>query len=142
MKITTEILKSKKACQDQVDLFIETFPEGTEVTEEACLKAASVGIDFEWASENLLNKDQLKAYEKAITPLWEVYEASTIPTWEAYEEAITPLWEAYEEAKAPLWEAYEETKAPLLKAYKEAKAPLLKAYKESIAIAFFTAFNN
>ena len=55
MKITVDLLKSLNACEDQITLFNETFPNGTKITEIACLKAASVGIDFNWAAMNLLN---------------------------------------------------------------------------------------
>ena len=129
MKITVDLLNSLSACEDQVELFNTTFPEGTEITKEACLTAASVRIDFEWASRNILNQRQRKAYKEAEAPLLK-----------AYEEAEAPLLKAYEEAKAPLLKAYKEAITPLLKAYKEAHAPLWKAYEEAKAIAFYNAF--
>ena len=142
MKITKKLLKSLKACDEQVELFNKTFPSGTEITKEACLTAASVGIDFDWACNNLLNCDQRKAYEEAKALSLEAYEEADASLWKAYEEAKSPLWEAYEEAKAPLWKAYEEALTPLWKAYKEANAPLWKAYKEAKAIAFYNAYHN
>lgn len=36
------------ACPDQIDLFKETFPEGTEITKESIEKAANAELDLYW----------------------------------------------------------------------------------------------
>ena len=95
--ITYELLESRGACEGQVKLFRDTFPEGVEVSVDLCVKYAS-RFDFNWAGYELL-KDT-----------------------EAYRDARAPLWKAYEDAEAPLWKAYEDARAPLLKAYREGLA--------------------
>lgn len=72
MRITTKLLKKYNACKDQAELFVSLFPEGTEVTEEACLKALEGGINFEWACKHLL-KDQ-NAYYSVKNPAFAAYD--------------------------------------------------------------------
>ena len=150
MFITVKMLKDKKACHDQIELFQETFGDAVEVTKENCIRAALAGLSILWAARNLINEQQtaaykearaplLAAYEEAKAPLWAAYREAKAPLWAAYEEAEALLWAAYEEAEAPLLAAYEEAEAPLLAAYEEAKAPLLAAYREAKAIAFCNA---
>jgi hypothetical protein len=86
------MLIKKHACAEQVQLFVETFGDAVEVTEESCLKAAKVGLDVDWAASFLLNAGQIAAYEEAKAPLLA-----------AYKEAKSPLLAAYEEAKASVF---------------------------------------
>ena len=103
--ITVKQLKAKDACEDQVQLFQETFGDTLELkSKDQALKLAKVmaqEFDFEWASENLLN--DFKAYGEAEVTLYEAYGEAIAPSYRAYEEAIAPLWEAYMEAKAQLF---------------------------------------
>ena len=125
--ITVKQLKAKDACEDQVQLFQETFGDTLELkSKDQALKLAKVmaqEFDFDWASEELLND-------------FEAYKEAKAPLWKAYKEAEAPLWNAYKEAKAPLVKAYEEAGVPLWKAYKEAEAPLWAACKEAMAQLF------
>ena len=57
MKITARLLRSKGACPDQVAIFVKEWPEGAEVTLPNCLRAAELGLDFDWAADNLLSLD-------------------------------------------------------------------------------------
>ncbi len=150
MKITKELLERHNACEDQVDLFISLFPEGTEVTEESCLKAVEGGIDFEWACCNLLKNQD--AYEAARKPLWDAYDAAVKafrdaynaavkPFWDDYNAAIKPLRDAYIAAIKPLRDAYIAAKKPFLDAYNAARKPLLEEYKKQQALVFCKQFN-
>ena len=49
MKITKEMLEAKNACEDQIELFERTFPNGVEVNDESVARAVSVGLDVVWA---------------------------------------------------------------------------------------------
>lgn len=109
--ITYELLESRGACENQVKLFRNIFPEGVEVSVELCVKYASE-FDFNWAGGNLLKDTK------------------------AYKEAEEPLWEVYKESEEHLWKAYKEVEEPLLRSYKEVKEPLWKAYKEGLAKVF------
>ena len=53
MRITIERLKAVKACEPQVNLFAEVYPDGVEPTVENLFDAASHGLD-PWWTYNLL----------------------------------------------------------------------------------------
>ena len=135
VSITLEQLESKDACREQVELFSKMFGSSVSFkTKEEAVKVAVKVFDkfnFNWATDNLLNSNNRKAYWEATAPLWKAYMEAKAPLGEAYMEAEALLWKAYEEAKAPLWKAYREAKTPLLKAYEEARAPLWEAYREA-----------
>ncbi len=80
------------------------------MTLDAAVSVSSV-FDFDWAAQNLLSAEGLKAYEDAKAPLSKAYEDAKAPLWKAYEDAKAPLWKAYEDAVAPLWKAYEDAVA-------------------------------
>ena len=128
--ITYQMLEAKGACQGQVILFKEAFPNGAPLTIEAALSVADK-FDWDWAARKLLSEKGLKAYSEA--------EA---PAWKAYEEAEALARKAYEEAGALARKAYEEAEALARKAYKEAETLARKAYKEATALAFATAYLN
>jgi hypothetical protein len=93
--ITADTLRAKGACQDQIDLFAQLFPDGVHVTVEAAVAVAGQ-FDWDWAARNLLSKKGMAAYEAAKAPAWAAYEAAEAPAWAAYEAATAPAWaEAY-----------------------------------------------
>ena len=76
--ITAQLLNSKGACREQVEIFIKAWPQGGPVTIENCLSAIRLGLDLDWSARKLLSA----------------------PAWTAYEEATATAWTAYLEAKA------------------------------------------
>ena len=48
MHITVDTLKELDACEDQVQLFESTFPDGTDITAESLALARDVGLDIGW----------------------------------------------------------------------------------------------
>ena len=76
--VTVEHLKAKDACQEQVDLFAATFPDGMPLTEENLLIAARAELDLHWAAIHLLPAQASKVYDEAL---------------KAYDEALaSALW--------------------------------------------------
>ena len=122
MKITSDLLRANEACKDQVELFESLFPEGTEITEDLCVKHASQ-FDWGWASRNLLNEKQRKAYDIAVASAREAYDLAAAPAWEAYDLATASARKAYEIAIASAWEAYDLAVAQAREAYLRATAP-------------------
>ena len=51
MHITVDTLKELDACEDQVQLFESTFPDGTDITAESLALASDVGLDVSWLIE-------------------------------------------------------------------------------------------
>ena len=95
MKITKQMLLDKMACSYQVDLFVSLFGEEVKVTKANCLKAWKVGIDFNWAANNLLSPSQRKAYLDIQQPAWEEYKAIEQQALKAYEAILQPAYEEY-----------------------------------------------
>jgi len=130
MKLTVETLIKVKACNSQVKLFMEIFPEGAEVSEDIAVSVADK-FDWNWAASNLLSPEGWNTYEEAEASLYKAYKEAVAPLLNAYNEAVAPLLNAYNEAVAPIWKAYKEAVAPLWKAYEEAKAKTFaKLYKQ------------
>ena len=63
-KLTVAKLKKLQACEDQVQLFEELYPEGVEVTEAACLAVAD-RFDWNCAAQRLLPKALRAEYDRA-----------------------------------------------------------------------------
>lgn len=61
MFITEEDLKAHQACDEQLALFVELFPNGVEVTEEVCLKYAQ-DFDWDWAACEFLSLTERDEY--------------------------------------------------------------------------------
>lgn len=110
MKITPEMLRDLKACEDQYNLFVELFPDGVEITEELCVRHAQ-DFDFEWVAQHLLPKKLWRTLKNTMAPHGKMYEEAMAPHHKAYDQAVTACQEAFCEAKAPHWKAYEETLA-------------------------------
>ena len=126
MFISKELLEKHGACKNQLDKFVELFPDGVDATRELCLAHAQT-FDFTWA-QYLLPR-----------PAWKAYAGSTASARKAYYEATAAAWKAYDEATAPAWKAYDEAAAPARKAYDEAAASARKAYDEAAASAWYDA---
>lgn len=96
MKVTAQILRDRDACEEQVDVFIRLFGDGTEVviTKGRCAKFADT-FDWDWAAEYLLSH-----------AAWEEYDQETSKLYQEIMEKIAPftfrhdLWEKYETACA------------------------------------------
>src|SRR5574340_188112 len=127
MKITKQMLLDKEACSNQVELFVSLFGEEVKVTKANCLKAWKVGIDFNWAANNLLSPSQLEAYKAIEQPSLKAYGAIERSALKAYKAIEQPALEAYEAIKQPALEAYEAIKQPALKAYEAIKQPAWEA---------------
>ncbi len=104
MLLTADMLEQAGACQDQLDLFRERFPEGCNPTAELCKQFPD--FDYSWAAEKLLR--QPAAYQAARAPHLAAYQAAIAPHWAVYEAAVAPHLAAYEAAKAEtfgrMWE--------------------------------------
>ena len=153
MKITIEYLESLDACEDQIKIFNNTFPEGTNITKAACLKAARADLDIDWIACKVLSETAYEAYLEACAPIEKAYDEAHAPLIKTYYEALAPLDKAYFEALAPLDKAYDEAIAPIDKAYREALSPIDKAYFEALspidkaynearALAFYNAYRS
>jgi cation transport regulator ChaB len=101
MKITPQMLRDKRACSKDIEIFEREWPAGVDITENVILRIYDLGLDVQWGVYKFLSSPAQKAYEKAIATAEEAYEKAIAPAQEAYEKAIAPAWEAYKKAIAP-----------------------------------------
>ena len=74
MIINAKLLRSKRACTEQVDVFIALFGEdGGEVTIDRCLSVADK-FDWDWAAEHLLSPPARAEYDRVVSPAWAEYK--------------------------------------------------------------------
>lgn len=108
--ITYQILEAKGACQEQVILFKEAFPNGAPLTIEAALSVADK-FNWGWAASKFLSEKGLKAYKEARTLALKAYKEADALAWEACGEAKTTGGKSYWGAMVPAWKAYSEARA-------------------------------
>jgi vacuolar-type H+-ATPase subunit H len=99
--ITVKLLRELKACESQVDKFIETFGKDAEVIPTMEL-AEKYGSEFNihWLANILLNFDQRKVYDEAIAPAKKIYDEAIAPARKIYNKATTPAQKIYNKASA------------------------------------------
>jgi len=76
MKVTVRQLIDRGACESQVELVAAMWGKGPiEVNAETCAEAAALGLDVDWAADNLLPKPLYDAYLAQRKPLYDAYLA-------------------------------------------------------------------
>ena len=79
MRLTAEMLREKKACENQVQVFVGEWPDGVEITEAVVLRAYELGLDIDWFVETFLTALALAEYHKAAALAWAEYQKVTAP---------------------------------------------------------------
>jgi len=149
--ITYEQLDSKRACEDGLELFKETFPKGISVTSEeelvAIAKKFSKKFAIGWASENLLSGNYYDKYLEVKQPDYDKYLEVEQPAYDKYLEVKQPAWkeyleviqqanDKYLEVRHPAWKEYLEVIQPAYDKYLEVRQPAYDKYLEVRAIVF------
>ena len=111
MKITEDYLRRRNACLKQTNLFVETFPDGAEITLDNLLTAAKAELDVDWLARRALSGPARAAYAEAKAAARAACHRAMAPARAAYDEAMAPARAAYEEATAPARAAYDEATA-------------------------------
>lgn len=102
--ISVRTLKKLGACSAQVGLFEHIFGvKSVLITLGKCKRAAFVGLNMNWAAQNLLPPPARRAYTKAHKVAYRAFQlVSWLPhtdreaAWRAYEEATaTAFFEAW-----------------------------------------------
>ena len=136
-KITTSLLVSKQACDSQVNLFSNLWPEGLTLpkSERLQLKLASklqtYNFDLYWTSTNLLTDEQRAEYYKAIAPAWAAYNKDLAPAKAEYLKDHAPTWAEYEKVLASAWAEYVKARAPAKAEYDKVEAPAKAEYEKT-----------
>ena len=95
MRITSEFLRSKGACENQVKLFESLSGDSLELTEALCVEHANK-FDWEWAARNLLSDAAWAEYERVCAPARAEYVRVRDAARAEYERVRDPAWAEYE----------------------------------------------
>ena len=107
MKITTEMLREKEACSDQVAVFMAEWPEGAEATKKNWTRAIKLDLDVTFV-ECFLSPAALKEYHKIERAARKEYYKIKRAAWEEYNKIRQPAWEEYLKIERAAWEEYRE----------------------------------
>ena len=115
LTITAAQLRAKRACKDQLALFITTYGDSVTFTSEADLAsaAATSKLNLKWFAERFLSTTLLAEYRRQNATIWAEYERQNAPLWAEYERQNAPILAEYQRQRAPLWAEYERQNAPL-----------------------------
>lgn len=94
--ITADLLVG--ACSDQVRLFRRLYPDGVDISVEACLAVADQ-FDWEWAAEYLLSQPARAEYDRAQQAAWAAYQRARHAAWWA--EYEKPAFAEYKRVERP-----------------------------------------
>jgi len=156
--ITRALLEKKGACQEEMDVFREMYPDGVIPTPDECEKA-QFRLSLYWAAEHLLTKKQMAKYRTRLKRAARDYHNATADFYAQRELAYAPLSDALHAVKMPaiternrkldelgseaipfdetnrIWAEYLAAVDPAIKAY-EAQAVLIEAaHQEAIGPA-------
>ena len=95
LTMTRKWLDNHNACDDQVSLFEETWPQGVTVTQEALANAAKAGLDLEWFAEKVLLRFVYANYKAKQGTLYADYKAKFAPLYANYEAKRDTLFADY-----------------------------------------------
>ena len=135
MKITLKELRLIGACEQQVELFKETFGTEVELTVENALRYGAL-FDIDWIASKVLQGGKLADYRAKCAPLDADYWAKCAPLWDDYRAKCAPLWADYEAKRATLDAGYEAKRATLWADYEAKRAPLAADYRAKCALLF------
>lgn len=108
--LTATWLRRRNACEDQVAIFEQEWPNGTEITTAVIQRARELELNVGWLIAQLPAPAR-EAYKKAGAPAWEAYQKALATAQEAYHKAVAPaIVQAWEEGRtiglvAPVAEA-------------------------------------
>lgn len=122
MFIDMAILYRRHACLSQRSLFMQTFPNGVEVTEELCIKYAH-DFDLTWFADNYFNGDAMVYWSKGEGYLW----SHRLNELEDLEEIMGPGCDR-QEFRAAAHEIRREYQMEAAKLFAEAAAIMDKAW--------------
>ena len=133
MKITTEMLREKQACSDQVAVFEAEWPKGAETTKKNWTRAAELKLSVTFL-ERFLSPTALKEYREIRRPALREYEKIILPARKEYYKIIRAV-----KIRLPAMDEYEKIKQAALKEYDNIEQPAWKEYEKIILPALFQA---
>ena len=128
--ITAELLKSKDACQGQLDLFKTHFGDKPVPLNKKVFTKFSSEFDIAWAAKHLLDSTDFVEYDKVQGPALAEYENVRDPALAEYYKVRAKAWTEFEKVRDTAWGEYEKIRDPAQAEYKKAAAlAFLTLYK-------------
>ena len=95
--ITHALLKKKKACQKQLDLFEKHIGLNKPIplTKKTIDKFTHI-FDIDWAARNLLDSDDFAEFDKVTAPASAEYDKAFDAAWAEYEKVRLAAWAEYD----------------------------------------------
>lgn len=139
--ITSDILRQKRACDDQIELFIELGGDRLELTKALCLKHANK-FDWLWAGRNLLTPEGRTKFSHLMASARTEYDYRERLARTEYERIRKSVWAQFEPEKNPTLNEYLRIEKPARADYKRIERQLWAQYRRSYAAAFFQAWTS
>lgn len=102
MRLTAAMFRSYHACEEQVVIFAEEWPEGCEVSVETLLRAIELNLDIDWLACEFLEAPLREEYRRQVTLFWAEYKRQRDPFLAEYKRKRAPLWAEFERKVALL----------------------------------------
>ena len=119
--ITVALLRSKGACEDQVDTFRSLFGDAAPLTVEAAVENAA-SFDWNWAADRLLSAPARVEYRKVHDAARAEYEKVRDADWAEYEKVRDAAWAEYRKVSAPARAEYEKVSDAARAEYQKVRA--------------------
>ena len=89
--ITVEWLRANRACQSEIQVFIDTFGHCADVTAENLARADAVRLNLWWLANRVLTKTALAKFAHFREGQWCRYQQAAIPATRAYQNAVSAV---------------------------------------------------
>ena len=115
------MLRARRACEPQLQLFQQTFGDSVELTEELAQKYGHL-FNTHWAAVRFLSEENQRVYFTEEEAAWEIYDAAKktarkfycatkIPPPELYYAVIKAAYEVLTAANDAAREAFQQSRA-------------------------------
>jgi hypothetical protein len=105
MRITRKLLVRHKACEAQLTLFDQHFPDGIDVTEAGCLAAAQL-FQWTWIARRVLQAQAYAEYTRVLAQVGDDYKRATDQACAGYERVRGQAYAEYERATDQAYAEY------------------------------------
>jgi len=134
MHVTSEMLREKDACEDQVLIFEREWSDGIDVTLDSLMRAIDLGLDLYWFAKNFL---PAPAFHKAIAPEREAYNKVIDREREVYHNTVAQERVSYHKTIASALESFHKTVASARESYDKVIDKEREVFHKAIALAIW-----
>jgi len=124
MIITKEWLKSKHACQNNIDIFLKEWPDGCEVNRKNLERAITLNLYLYWLVENILPMGKYAEYNEKSISIETEYREARAPLNVEYNAKISLILANYRAKTSLIDIDYELAFSPIITEYGKKRAPL------------------